>query len=58
MFGPLIFQDICVYADPETCQWVIERAMDIHDVDSNYVRTDWVEVARVEGQLDGEFGGD
>lgn len=47
LFGPLIFADIRIRADAETCQWVIER--------QNIKTNEWTECARIEGQIDGEF---
>lgn len=46
-YGPLIFADIRVTADHATCQWVVER--------QRINTLEWVEVARIEGQLDDEF---
>jgi hypothetical protein len=48
MFGPLIFADIRVRADFQSCEWIVER-LSIKDGET------WAEVARIPGQMDGEF---
>lgn len=48
MFGPLIFADIRVRADFDTCEWIVER-QSIKDGET------WSEVARIPGQMEGEF---
>lgn len=48
LYGPLVFADIRVRAEWKTCEWVIER-LPIDSTDQ------WVEVARIPGQLDEEF---
>lgn len=50
MYGPLIFANLRVTAEFKTCQWVIERKR----IDSG----EWVEVARVDGQLEHEYDED
>ncbi len=47
MFGPLIFTNVRVTPDFQSCEWVIERER----IDSG----EWLEVARVPGQLDEEY---
>lgn len=47
MFGPLIFWSIRVTPDFASCEWVIEREFG--------PQGEWREVARVPGQLDGDF---
>jgi hypothetical protein len=47
MFGPLIFAAIRIHADPETCEWVIERQR----IDT----TEWIVVAKIPGQIPEEF---
>lgn len=47
MFGPLIFTELRVTADYRTCEFVIERCR----IDSG----EWLEVARIPGQLDEEY---
>lgn len=46
MYGPLVFMDIRVTLDFQTCEWVIERA------DKG---NEWREVARIPGQLESDF---
>lgn len=46
MYGPLIFADIRIRADPETCQWIIER--------ENINTMEWEEVIRIPGQKEDE----
>ena len=50
IFGPLIFMDLRIRADAESCEWVIEQQCLIHDKEGNFVCTDWKERARIEGQ--------
>lgn len=47
MFGPLIFCDLRIRADAETCEWVIERR--------NISTCEWSEVIRIPGQIESEF---
>ena len=53
MYGPLIFCDIRVTADFNTCSWVIERER--IDKDGN---TTWEEMCRFHGQERIEFHND
>ena len=46
-FGPLIFAELRVTADFQSCEFVIERQR----IDCG----EWVEVARVPGQMDEEY---
>lgn len=49
-FGPLIFADIRIVADADTCEWVIQRET---------IKTgEWVEVARIHGQKEDDFTDD
>ena len=50
MYGPLIFADIRIRADSETCEWIIER--------ENIKTMEWVEVIRIPGQVAVEFEDD
>lgn len=50
MYGPLIFADIRIRADSETCEWIIER--------ENIKTMKWVEVIRIPGQIAAEFEDD
>lgn len=45
MFGPLIFADLRIRADGDSCEWIIERQ----------ANAKWSEVARIPGQLDSDF---
>jgi hypothetical protein len=49
MYGPRHFDDIRVTLNYEQCKWVIERKHDTYDTDSNYVSSQWIEVARIDG---------
>lgn len=49
MFGPLIFEDLRIRAEADTCQWVIERTITIDEGDGNE-HEEWREVVRIEGQ--------
>jgi hypothetical protein len=47
MFGPQIFADLRITADPKNNMWVIEREI---------IKTgEWVEWARIPGQVSFEF---
>jgi hypothetical protein len=46
LYGPLVFMPLRVTMDVEECQWVIYRG---------YSGDDWREVARLPGQLEGDF---
>lgn len=50
MYGPLIFADIRIRADSETCEWIIER--------ENIKTMKWEEVIRIPGQKEEEFKDD
>jgi hypothetical protein len=50
LYGPLVFADIRVRAEHQNCEWVIERQR----IDTS----EWIEVARIPGQIDGEFRDD
>ena len=50
MFGPIIFADIRIRADANTCEWIIER--------ENIKTMEFAEVARIPGQIEGEFNED
>lgn len=45
MFGPLIFADLRIRADGDSCEWIIERE----------ANAKWSEVARIPGQFDSDF---
>lgn len=47
LYGPLIFWDIRVSCDIDSCEWVIERSMGPDGA--------WKEWCRVPGQLDEDF---
>lgn len=47
MFGPLIFADIRIRANMDTCEWIIERCSSKDE--------SWSEVARIPGQIPEEF---
>lgn len=47
LYGPLIFCDVRVTALFATCEWLVER---------QHIETgQWTEVARIPGQIEGEF---
>ena len=50
MYGPIIFADIRIRADSETCEWIIER--------ENINTMEFVEVIRIPGQIASEFEDD
>ena len=50
MYGPLIFADIRIRADLQTCEWVIER--------QNIKTMKWEEAIRIPGQIASEFDDD
>lgn len=46
-YGPLVFAQVRVTAEYDTCEWVIER---------QHIKSgDWIQVARFPGQFDEEF---
>jgi hypothetical protein len=47
MFGPLIFADLRIQANADTCEWVIERL--------NPSTCEWSECCRIPGQKEGDF---
>lgn len=48
MYGPLIFADIRIRADSETCEWIVER----ENIDTEA----WIEVIRIPGQTEDKLG--
>lgn len=46
-YGPLVFAQVRITAEYETCEWVVERQW--------VSNGEWIEVARFPGQIDEEF---
>ncbi len=57
MFGPLIFCDLRLRADPSTCEWVIERQCGFTQDEQGDGPAIWREWVRIPGQLTEDFSG-
>ena len=54
MFGPLIFHNLRIHADPSDGTWVIERSMGFqHEDDDAFDQ--WIEWVRIPGQLKQDY---